>query len=45
MSSPTILAIINQKGGLSNITPTVLAMMGIPKPKEMTSESLIKKSN
>ena len=37
--------IINQKGGLSNITPTVLTMMGIPKPEEMTSDSLIKKSN
>ena len=40
-----IISIINQKGGLSNITPTVLTMMGIPKPEEMTSDSLIKKSN
>ena len=37
--------IINHKGGLSNITPTVLTMMGIPKPIEMTSDSLIKKIN
>ena len=34
--------IINDNGGLSNIAPTMLTLMGIKKPKEMTSESLIK---
>ena len=33
--------ISNNKGGLSNISPTILKMMGIDKPKEMTSDSLI----
>ena len=33
--------IINNNGGLSNISPTVLKMMGVEKPKEMTSNSLI----
>lgn len=33
--------IINENGGLSNIAPTMLTLMGIKKPKEMTSESLI----
>ena len=37
--------IVNQEGGLSNITPTILEMMGIAKPSEMTSNSLIKKAN
>ena len=36
--------IIKNDGGLSNITPTVLTLMGIDKPKEMTSDSLIKES-
>ncbi len=31
-----------KKGKLSNITPTILEIMGIKKPKEMTAESLIK---
>ena len=34
--------IINDNGGLSNIAPTIFTLMGIKKPKEMTSESLIK---
>ena len=33
--------ITNDKGGLSNISPTVLKLMGINKPEEMTSNSLI----
>jgi bisphosphoglycerate-independent phosphoglycerate mutase (AlkP superfamily) len=33
--------ISNNKGGLSNISPTILKIMGIDKPKEMTSDSLI----
>ena len=36
--------ITNKKGGLSNISPTLLTLMGIKKPKEMTSESLIKEN-
>ena len=35
-------SIIKKDGGLSNITPTILTLMGIDKPKEMTSDSLIK---
>ena len=31
-----------KKGGkLGNIAPTLLEMMGLPKPKEMTEDSLI----
>ena len=37
--------IINNNGGLSNITPTILTLMGIEKPKEMKSDSLIKESS
>ena len=33
--------IINDDGGLSNISPTILKRMGIEKPKEMTTDSLI----
>ena len=37
--------IINDKNaGLSNIAPTLLTLMGIEKPKEMTSETLIKEN-
>ena len=37
--------IINEKNaGLSNIAPTLLTLMGIEKPKEMTSKTLIEKS-
>ena len=37
--------IINEKNaGLSNIAPTLLALMGIEKPKEMTSKTLIEKN-
>ena len=36
--------IINKSGGLSNIAPTLLTLMGIKKPKEMSSESLIKEN-
>ena len=36
--------ITNKKGGLSNISPTLLTLMGIKKPKEMTSETLIKEN-
>jgi 2,3-bisphosphoglycerate-independent phosphoglycerate mutase len=37
--------IINEKNaGLSNIAPTLLTLMGIDKPKEMTSKTLIEKS-
>ena len=37
--------IINEKNaGLSNIAPTLLTLMGIEKPKEMTSETLIKEN-
>jgi len=32
-----------QKGGLSDVAPTILEVMGLPKPKEMTGHSLIKK--
>ena len=35
-------SITNNKGGLSNIAPTILELMGVKKPKEMTGESLIK---
>lgn len=31
-----------EKGKLCDIAPTVLALMGIPKPEEMTAESLIR---
>ncbi len=34
--------ITKQGGGLSNIAPTLLSLMGINKPSEMTSDSLIK---
>jgi 2,3-bisphosphoglycerate-independent phosphoglycerate mutase len=34
--------IVKQGGGLSNIAPTLLSLMGINKPSEMTSDSLIK---
>jgi bisphosphoglycerate-independent phosphoglycerate mutase (AlkP superfamily) len=38
------LKIINEEGaGLSNIAPTILTLMDIEKPKEMTSKTLIKK--
>jgi len=37
--------IINEKNaGLSNIAPTLLTLMGIDKPKEMTGKTLIEKS-
>ena len=37
--------IINEKNaGLSNIAPTLLTLMGLEKPKEMTSKTLIEKS-
>jgi len=36
--------IVNHSGGLSNIAPTLLTLMDIEKPKEMTASSLIKKS-
>jgi len=37
--------IINDKNaGLSNIAPTLLTLMGIEKPKEMTSKTLIKEN-
>ena len=36
--------IVNKSGGLSNIAPTLLTLMGIKKPKEMSSESLIKEN-
>ena len=37
--------IINENNaGLSNIAPTLLTLMGIEKPKEMTSKTLIEKS-
>jgi 2,3-bisphosphoglycerate-independent phosphoglycerate mutase len=32
---------LRQGGRLADIAPTVLALMGLPKPKEMTGESLI----
>jgi 2,3-bisphosphoglycerate-independent phosphoglycerate mutase len=32
---------LRKNGGLSDISPTVLALMGIPKPKEMTGRTLI----
>ena len=34
---------LRQKGILSDIAPTVLEVMGLPRPKDMTSESLIVK--
>ena len=36
--------IINHSGGLSNIAPTLLTLMDIEKPKEMTASSLIKEN-
>jgi 2,3-bisphosphoglycerate-independent phosphoglycerate mutase len=33
-----------KEGGLSDIAPSILAIMGLPKPIEMTGESLIKTS-
>ena len=35
---------ILRKGRLSNITPTILRLLGIKKPKEMTAQSLIVKT-
>ena len=32
-------------GALANIAPTVLDIMGVPKPNEMTGESLIWRAN
>jgi 2,3-bisphosphoglycerate-independent phosphoglycerate mutase len=32
---------MRQGGRLADIAPTVLALMGLPKPAEMTGESLI----
>lgn len=32
---------INENGSLSDISPTLLTIMGLPKPKEMTGKSLI----
>ncbi|MEI6143995.1 MAG: 2,3-bisphosphoglycerate-independent phosphoglycerate mutase, partial [Candidatus Berkelbacteria bacterium] len=32
-------------GALCNIAPTILEIMGIPKPAEMTSNSLFERSN
>ena len=37
--------LIDKKGGLSNIAPSILKLMNIEKPAEMTSESLIEKIN
>ena len=36
--------IVNHSGGLSNIAPTLLMLMDIEKPKEMTAASLIKEN-
>lgn len=36
-------AVLREKGILADIAPTVLEIMGIPKPEEMTAESLLKK--
>jgi 2,3-bisphosphoglycerate-independent phosphoglycerate mutase len=36
--------IVNHSGGLSNIAPTLLTLMDIEKPKEMTASSLIKEN-
>ena len=36
--------VINHSGGLSNIAPTLLMLMDIEKPKEMTAASLIKEN-
>jgi len=33
--------IIQNEGGLSDIAPTILYLMGIPKPPEMTGKTLI----
>ena len=33
---------LKETGALCNIAPTILDLMGIPKPKEMDCESLIK---
>ena len=30
-----------RKGGLSDVAPTILDLMGIEKPKEMTGKSLV----
>jgi 2,3-bisphosphoglycerate-independent phosphoglycerate mutase len=32
---------VNNSGALSDIAPTLLNLMGLPKPAEMTGESLI----
>jgi len=36
--------ICKEEGGLANIAPTILTLMGIKKPKAMTGESLIEKN-
>lgn len=36
--------IVKKDGGLSNITPTILKIMGIDKPTEITAETLIEES-
>ena len=35
------LAFVNPLGGLFDVAPTVLEMLDIPKPKEMSGESLL----
>lgn len=40
-NNPRLKACKLRKGGLQDIAPTVLQIMGIKKPKEMTGESLI----
>jgi 2,3-bisphosphoglycerate-independent phosphoglycerate mutase len=34
-------AIVSETGALSDLSPTLLKMMGLPQPKEMTGSALI----
>jgi 2,3-bisphosphoglycerate-independent phosphoglycerate mutase len=39
----TLAEIMRAKDSLADVAPTILEMMGLPKPKEMTGHSLLKK--
>ena len=36
-----VIKVLNDAGILADIAPTMLELLGIPKPKEMTAESLL----
>lgn len=41
MVLPSMNLILRKYGGLADVAPTILFLLGLPKPKEMTGESLL----